>query len=179
MLDAGWWANARGFAYLEPLPDPRVLYAVHMYEPWDFTNWRSNKGNHRYPGPTPGGKSDERWDRRWLEGELAPVVAWQARHRVPSSRIVAAEFGCNRRVPGAASWLHDMVSILEARGWHWAFYAFREDTWPGMDYEIGTRPVPAGYWDAQARGETPTPRRRDNPLVRTLRSRLRRTARPE
>ncbi len=37
----------------------------------------------------------------------------------------------------------------------WAFYAFREDAWHGMDYELGTDRVPPGYWAAVERGDEP------------------------
>lgn len=31
---------------------------------------------------------------------------------------------------------------------HWAFYSFREDSWDGMDYELGSAKVPWRYWQA-------------------------------
>ncbi|MCA1626586.1 MAG: hypothetical protein LC742_01285, partial [Acidobacteria bacterium] len=36
------------------------------------------------------------------------------------------------------------------------------DFWDGMDYEIGTKPPGAAYWQAIERGETPQPKREDN-----------------
>ena len=77
----------------------------------------------------------EAWNRATLEAAVAPVDAWQKRHGLPATRVVLAEFGCDRRVPGAVGYLRDAVAIANARGWHWAFYGFREDGWDGMDYE--------------------------------------------
>ena len=160
VLDAGLYANPWAIAGLTPIADAAVLYAVHMYEPYVLTTLRQNKGRYAYPGTVEGVS----WDRAALERYLTPVVAWQREHRVPSSRIIVAEFGCDRRVTGAASYLADLLDIFEARGWHWAFYAFREDTWDAMDYELGDGPTPPGYWSALEAGRTPAVRRRDNPL---------------
>ena len=57
-------------------------------------------------------------------------------------------------------------------GWHWAFYSFREDSWTGMDYEIGPGPLGWAYWQAVERGENPTPPRRPNNLISVLRQAL-------
>ncbi|WP_410261018.1 hypothetical protein [Klebsiella pneumoniae] len=36
MVDSGYYANARSLAaWLAPLADTKVLYAFHMYEPYD------------------------------------------------------------------------------------------------------------------------------------------------
>ena len=41
MVDAGWYAGADAFGYWPaPLEDPRLLYSVHMYEPFEFTHQR-------------------------------------------------------------------------------------------------------------------------------------------
>ena len=48
-------------------------------------------------------------------------------------------------------------------------YAFREDRWDGMGYEIGNSPLPAAYWQAVEAGKTPEPPRRDNPLFAVIR----------
>jgi hypothetical protein len=34
------------------------------------------------------------------------------------------------------TYLTDVLDAVDARGAHWAFYAFREDEWDGMDYEL-------------------------------------------
>jgi hypothetical protein len=62
---------------------------------------------------------------------------------------------------------------LNERGWHWAFYSFREDAWDRMDYEVGAGPLGAAYWEAVERGEGPDRPRRDNPLWEVLQHALR------
>jgi hypothetical protein len=85
---------------------------------------------------------------------MQPAAQWAARHGIPASRIVVAEFGCNREVPGALEYLSDQISILNGLGYHWAFYSFREDAWNGMDYELGTGSIRLGadYWTSVQAG---------------------------
>jgi hypothetical protein len=92
------------------------------------------------------------WDRAHLGHFLQPVVDWQRRHSIPASRIFAGEFGVIRTHHGAEAYLRDLIAVFEARGWHWAFYGYREDEWPAMDYELGAGRVPAAWWQAQERG---------------------------
>jgi hypothetical protein len=174
VLDAGLYATPPAIAGLRPLDDPHVLYSVHMYEPFVYTNARQNRGRFRYPGPVPEDANDPQakqrsWDAAELARFLAPVEEWQRTHRVPAERILLGEFGVNRRAPGAEAYLSDLVRLFDERGWHQAFYAFREDTWDAMDYEIGDRPLPASYWKAREEGRAEDPPRSDNPLWRAIR----------
>jgi len=183
VVDCGVYATPWAIAGLLPIDDPRVLYSFHMYEPYVFTTQRLNRGRFTYPGEVPDvddpGSPHRPWDRAALDRFFEPVREWQTRHHVPSSRILVGEFGVDRRSKGAARYLADLVQIFEAEGWHWAFYAFREDTWDAMDYELGDGPVPAGYWAAVEAGRTPSLPRRGNPLFDVLKQALaRRRAAP-
>ena len=51
--------------------------------------------------------------------------------------MVAAEFGCLRTWPDCARYMEDVLTALDARQQHWAFYSFREH-WDGMDYRLGS-----------------------------------------
>ncbi len=150
------------FETLEPLPDPALLYSFHLYDPWLYTGSPKERGKLRYPDKMPPDWKD-------FATALAPVVAWQKRHSIPVNKIVAAEYGCNRQALGAAKWLADATDALEKHGWHRAFYAFREDGWYGMDYEVGLQRIPDAYWKAQAAGKPiAPPRRQDTPHWRAL-----------
>ena len=166
LLDCWFHAGPSGFGFLDPVDDPLVLYSFHVYEPWNFTTWRVNKERYSYPekmpkwwdGPT------EAWTKATLRERVGAVMEWQKRHRMPATRVVVGEFGCDRRVGGARQYLADWIELFNAEGWHWAFYAYREDKWLAMDYELGTGPVGWDYWKAKERGEDPEPPRRDNAL---------------
>lgn len=65
------------------------------------------------------------------------------------------------------------ISAFNENGWHWAFYAFREDSWDGMDYELGTGKAGGAYWKAIEDGRLPGSKvYRDNPLSGVLKRAL-------
>lgn len=149
MLDSGQYATVNAFAYLEPIPKDRaILYAFHQYEPAAFTNFQENHGQIVYPGVITSEGDTRKWDREGVRAYLARVSDWASQNKIPASRIVAAEFGANRKLPGVAMYLADNISAFNANWWHWAFYSFREagwdgveNGWDGMDYEMGPGPL--------------------------------------
>jgi endoglucanase len=158
--------NVAGLAALTPIDDAAILYSLHFYEPWNYTSKRANGGKYAYPDRMPqswNGPS-EPWTSDHLRKRLQPATDWAKRHAISPTRIVAAEFGCQRDVEGAPQYLADVISLLNGYRWHWAFYAYREDAWDGMDYELGTGKLPWSYWQAVERGEAPDVPRKDNPL---------------
>jgi hypothetical protein len=167
MLDAGLYAAPDAFAYLKPTEDARTLYAFHMYEPYAFTAPK-NKGQYRYPGKVPFAGQPRTWDAARIDWYLDHVAAWQRRYAVPSNRIVGSEFGCFRQNAGCTAYMGDVIRAMDAVHWHWAFYAFREDGWDGMDYEIGTGKLPWQYWQDVQAGKHPKPPREDDPKKNPL-----------
>ncbi len=155
MLDGSGWASPEGLVRLEPVSDANVLYAFHDYGPREYGVFRINKDRFAYPDKMP-----PDWKRGDAEERLNRVAEWARRHNVNPSRIVAGEFGVDRRVAGAREFFADAVARFEARGWHWAFYAFRSDGWSGLDYEMGTAPKrgPNPLWDVLS-GALASPRR--------------------
>jgi hypothetical protein len=176
MVESGFYAQPSAYyEFPDKFSDDKVLYSVHMYEPYEFTsngNFR-NGAKYSYPGNIPFGNGIVLWNRDTILKYFEPFENWIKKHDIPLKRIVVSEFGCMRRNPGAEKYLEDIISILENVNYHWAFYAFREDGWDGYDYEIGTGALPWSYWQAQERGETPIPRRIDNSLFNVIKRRLR------
>ena len=172
IFESGLYATPWTLPYLSPVPDPNTLYSFHMYEPYEYTTRRLNRGRLRYPGVMTIEGRESAWNRDALREFLDPVVQWQRLHELNSNRIFAAEFGCSRTVPGVAQYLEDCVSIFEEQAWHWAFYAFREDGWPEMDYELGTGPLGDSYWKAVDSGNKPALKRSDEPLFSIFLKRL-------
>jgi len=155
MVDAGWYAAADAFSYWpEPLQDDRVLYSIHMYEPYAATSApnMTRKQPLAYPGTVPFAGQSEQWDGRRVAQYLEQPLAWMAAMKVPSTRLVVGEFGCMRRLPGCQQYLEDVLKVLDHNQLHWAFYSFREDSWDGMDYELGSAKVPWRYWQAIEKG---------------------------
>ncbi|EJR20795.1 hypothetical protein IIA_03237 [Bacillus cereus VD014] len=151
ILDSGLYATPWAFKYLKPVEDKKTLYAFHMYEPYELTSQgeKQNK-EYQYPGLVKVGDLEKpvMWNRQGLEKFLKPIQQWSKKNHVPSNRIIAEEFGINRTVPGATQYMQDLISIFNQKGWHKSFYAFREDTWTGMNYELGTGKI---KWDEEGK----------------------------
>jgi hypothetical protein len=170
MLDAGWYAQPNAFTYWPALNDENLLYAFHMYEPYEFTNLKNfkEKKGYRYPGDIPFNGAAIAWDKQRLNDYLEPMLRWAKQQNIPANRIVAGEFGCYRRNPGCAEYLGDLIDIFNRKQFHWAFYSFREDEWDGFDYEVGTGELGWKYWQAVEEGKHPPPPRGDNPLFQII-----------
>jgi hypothetical protein len=82
---------------------------------------------------------DPSWDKKALTKYLESIGEFQKRSQIPSNRILVGEFGCYRKQKGLPKYFSDLVSIFNKNGWHWAFYAFREDSWDEIDYELDTK----------------------------------------
>jgi hypothetical protein len=176
MVESGFYAQPSSYcAFPDKFADDKILYSVHVYEPYAFTS-HGNFGNgakYSYPGDIPFGDGAVSWNKNTMTRYFEPFESWIKSHGIPLNRIVVPEFGCMRRNPGAVNYLEDIVSVLEEKKYHWAFYAYREDGWDGYDYEIGNGALPWSYWQAVERGEIPTPPRKDNPLFDVIKRRLR------
>ncbi|AMB81194.1 glycosyl hydrolase [Pseudomonas fragi] len=156
MVDAGWYGAADAFSYWPaPLADSRVLYSFHMYEPYAATSAPNlqRARPYTYPGLVPFAAGMQKWDSNRVRSYLQLPLDWAAQHAIPANRMVAGEFGCMRKLPGCQQYLEDVLSALEAARVHWAFYSFREDSWDGMDYELGSANVPWAYWKAAEDGQ--------------------------
>ncbi|WP_375139565.1 glycoside hydrolase family 5 protein [Pseudomonas capeferrum] len=156
MVDAGWYAGADAFSYWpRALADERVLYSVHMYEPYAATSAPNMVRQQPldYPGSVPFAGETEYWDAARVKEYLQQPLRWADAVQLPHSRLVVGEFGCMRRLPGCRQYLEDVLTVLDEHRLHWAFYSFREDSWDGMDYELGSAKVPWAYWQAIEQGK--------------------------
>ncbi len=175
MADAGWYAAADAFSYWpKPLTDDKVLYSFHMYEPYAATSAPNMKREkpYAYPGKVPFGEADETWNRERVAAYLKQPIEWADSHDVPRNRMVAGEFGCMRRWEGCKTYLEDVLTSLDDSKLHWAFYSFREDSWDGMDYELGSKKVHWKYWDAIDAGLPDPVKRKPGPEFDPIRKRL-------
>lgn len=175
MVDSGWFANARSLAaWPHALADDRVLYAFHMYEPYAATSAPNMKRKVplRYPGAvTDYDGGPHIWDRQAVADHVGAAFDWAEAQHLPATRVVAAEFGCMRMWADCGAYLTDVMDVVERRGGHWAFYAFREDGWDGMDYELPTG-LPPGrfYWSREQGKAGALPR--DGALMTLMRARM-------
>lgn len=175
MVDSGYYANPRALAaWPKRLADDKVLYAFHMYEPYDATSAPNMKRETplRYPGATTdyaGGKMT--WGRNAVANHIDAAFDWAKAQGLPPTRVVAAEFGCMRLWPDCGTYLTDVMDAVEAKGGHWAFYSFREDEWEGMDYELPAKVKPGQFYWLKDQGKAAT-LPRDGALMDLLKARM-------
>jgi glycosyltransferase involved in cell wall biosynthesis len=143
ILESTYWASPRTIRFLRPHEDRRIIYSFHIYAPRMLTIRRINGGRFRYPGAVPVRASDDcselvQWDRRALRELLSEARIWQVEHKIPDANIFVGEFGISRDVPGAVQYLSDLIALFGEFGWSWTVYAFRDEEWDAMNYELGT-----------------------------------------
>jgi endoglucanase len=142
ILEAPCWASPLAVPSLRPLPDERVVYSFHMYTPHQYTMRAENGGRYAYPGSIPrwphaSTRDLEVWDRKRIEQILEHVGAWQEANRLLPRQIHVGEFGVSRDSVGAATYLGDLTALFRKNDWSWCLYAFRDEAWDAMDYELG------------------------------------------
>lgn len=151
VVESGLYATPWAFEYLAPIEDENVIYSFHMYEPYEFSTKKINKGRYSYPGKMyiEDLGADFLLNKDGLTDFFKPIDAWTEKHQIPSNQIWVGEFGCNRHIEGVEKYLQDLILIFNEKKWHWSFYAYREDVWEAMDYELGTGKVNYTYWEYQ------------------------------
>src|SRR5262245_38630735 len=115
ILDGWFYADPEGFTYNQPVHDSRTLYALHNLGPWQFAAYRVNRGRYAYPGrmPSRSGTGSEPWTTDTLRTLVRPVRDFAMRHHIAPHRIIAGEFWCDRRVPGALDYMADEIRIFD------------------------------------------------------------------
>jgi endoglucanase len=144
------WDDDDNMVFLEPLPDPNVIYVFHFYEPHIFTHqgagwgayyWRWVKGL-RYPSAPENAATvaanvpeavnrlsvirygQDHWDAARIEAEINQADDWAKRHKVP---LICNEFGVYRMFsdPGdRAAWIRDVRNSLERHNIGWAMWDY-------------------------------------------------------
>ena len=136
IIEAAPWGGPAPLADFDPLPDKKVVYSFHMYEPMEFTH--QNVYTQVAPIGYPGKMSDGQWwDKQALRRVLQPVRDWQRAYNV---HVYVGEFSAIRWSPGesAHAWMRDAIELFEEYQWDWCYHAFRE--WDGWSVEhIGNR----------------------------------------
>jgi endoglucanase len=144
------WSADDELLFLEPLPDPNVIYSFHFYEPHVFTHqgatwgenyWHSAKGlgypsNRQNAERVAANVPDEinrlyvlrygmeNWSRDRIAMEVRQVAAWATRRKVP---VICNEFGVYRNYADAgdrALWIHDLRTALESQNMGWTMWEY-------------------------------------------------------
>lgn len=169
ILDSSSYADPNTFRLFRVHTENDILYSFHMYEPFAYTNYKMNQGKFIYPGKI----NEKHWDKSALKEYMEEINRFQKNNNIPSNRILVGEFGAHRTSQGLPQYFKDLIDIFTGNGWHFAFYAFREDTWDGMDYELGDQKLPWSYWKAIEQGNKPKVSRKEGcPQFKVLKEKI-------
>jgi endoglucanase len=144
------WDNDDDLLFLEPLPDPNVIYVFHFYEPHIFTHqgatwgayyWHWLKGLH-YPSSSENAAQvaalvpearerlqvirygQDHWDASHIEAEINQAADWASQRGVP---LICNEFGVFRKFADPqdrAAWIKDVRNSLERHNIGWAMWDY-------------------------------------------------------
>jgi aryl-phospho-beta-D-glucosidase BglC (GH1 family) len=144
------WDDDDDLLFLEPLPDPNVIYVFHFYEPHIFTHqgatwgayyWHWLKGLHYPSSPenaahvavlVPEARErlqvirygQDHWDASRIEAEINQAADWARQHGVP---LICNEFGVFRSftdLQDRAAWIKDVRTSLERHNIGWAMWDY-------------------------------------------------------
>ena len=108
--------------WLVPVDDPRIVYTVHQYAPYEYTHQGKRK-HISYPGSldTDWDGTKDAFDREWIDALMDTVRRYQSDHGV---EVAVNEFGVVRWVPGGATFLTDQMDVFESMGMNHAIWAW-------------------------------------------------------
>lgn len=126
------WGGPDGFVFLDRFYDDNLIYSLHIYEPFSYTH-QETPPYRAYPGSFDG----EQFDKEFLAELLEPVIDFQEQYDVP---IVVGEWGGIRWLPGIRQYVADQLSLFEALGWSWFWYAWDDEEWDELGFELHMGP---------------------------------------
>jgi hypothetical protein len=93
------------------MDDPNIIYAFHMYNPFNYTTDLRTPPL-VYPGP---------WGPAYLEKSIQPALRFREKYHVP---VWCGEWGVKTGAPGYQQWLRDSFAMVEADKLDWCIWAW-------------------------------------------------------
>jgi len=139
VMSLGPWALPDNYDDFVPFSDKKVVYDIHMYQPflYAFQGIKGHKDNIKYPGiintrsifPIYDKHPNSFWDKKLLTEVVQPLINFQKRYSVP---IFVGEFGAVIWAPNRDSYLTDSIDTFEKNSWGWAYFNIGS-RWHGFD----------------------------------------------
>jgi len=133
--------------YLELVNDNRVVYAVHQYDPHDYTHQNNSASTNTYPG-----QIDLDWDGTpdpFNKSTLTDIMSVVGQFKTGKGvAVVVNEFGPMRFLSGAAAYFTDMTDLFDQSAVNNAFWEYApsfasgnsEITWDYFNFKHGPDP---------------------------------------
>ncbi len=124
---------------LDRMADSRVVYAVHNYEPYNYTH-QTARGKKSYPGRfSPDGAGTTNVNKDWLTQKLSVIGEFQRDRGAP---VAVNEFGATRWVKGAELYFRDSSDIFEGHGVNHALWLWETSlkiSWNEFNFRYGPK----------------------------------------
>lgn len=131
LVSAMSYGSLHWLPYLTVSDDPRVVYTVHHYEPFEFTH-QSSAEQIAYPSAINIDGQVVSVDRNWLEGLLSTIDGFQQSYSVP---VAINEFGVVRWSPGAGEYFRDQTELFEEHRINHAIWLWESDWAPLAEFD--------------------------------------------
>ncbi len=126
IIESGPGGKVDGFATLQPVNDPKVIYSFHMYQPNRWTHQKDESDV--YPGwlRQREGSPYVWWDRNTIRQRYQAAIDFQNQHNV---QILIGEFSVKRWAIGAANYIEDVTSVIDELGWAGCYHSYAASDW--------------------------------------------------
>ena len=125
IVPPAWWDLAQNFKDLTPIPDPNIVYTMHVYQPGGVTQQGAGGGHHpeyRFP-KRPDSADNTEWTEQRLDAYLRVGVDWAASNHVP---LIMNEFGATNVSDrdSRLAWVKFMLEEADRYHYGWAWWAY-------------------------------------------------------
>lgn len=125
IVPPAWWDLAQNFKDLTPIPDPNIVYTMHVYQPGALTQQGAGGGHHpehRFPKPE-GSTDTSEWTEARLDAYLKVGVDWAAANHVP---LIMNEFGTSNVADrdSRIAWIRFMLAEADRYHYGWAWWSY-------------------------------------------------------
>ncbi len=126
--------GSMGYSSIEWLPnirltqDPYVVYDVHQYAPYEYTNQLAGA---LITYPSEKTEQSPGFNKIWLQKQIFEITNFKNKTGKP---VTVNEFGVTRWAPNGVSFLQDEIDLFEEAGLNYAYWLWESD-WPKIKYD--------------------------------------------
>jgi len=113
----GPWGLPEAYAKVKPFKDDKIIYNAHMYTPHRYTHQQIGSYSNSYIYPSY--ISLKKWNKKALEKNLFPLIAFQKKYNKP---ISISEFSAALWAEGSEQYLEDLITIFNQNQWSWMYF---------------------------------------------------------
>ena len=124
----GPWGGPKGYDAMKlPIPDDKILYNFHFYQPHKYTHQKIKGKQETYNYPDFIGLRNI--NKKFIENQVESAANWAQQNEVP---MFVGEFSAVDKAPDKIAYLTDLIETLEKNELSYAYFSF--NGWKGRSY---------------------------------------------